>query len=202
MQNPREEIVDVVKSATAANKVSEQRNTILHYFAPDAGLQHPLCTVERGEGSREQILGLFQWFRDLSPKLDLTIERFTYDPDQQVIYLNIVQTVHVWCSPFSGKPSRLLVRLDLERSQEDGKLYIAQQTDYFQPEDVMQMTIPFLSAPTAFAKRITATVFCYNAWLYGWVRAQIHPWARMVSSSIQAQKSELNGDAQENNKED
>lgn len=60
MENPYDEIIDVVKSATAATKVAEQRHAILQYFAPDAGLQHPLCTVERGEGSREQILGLFQ----------------------------------------------------------------------------------------------------------------------------------------------
>jgi len=202
MENPYDEIIEVVKTTTAAAKVAEQKNAILQYFAPDAGLQHPLCTVERAEGSREQILGLFQWFRDLSPKLDMTVEGFTYDSQQEVIYMTIVQTLHVWCSPFAGRPSKVLVRLDLERSREDGKYYIAQQTDYFQPEDVLQMTIPFLTSPTAFAKRTAATVFCYNAWLYGWVRAQIHPWKKMIWSNAQSISSELNGDAHSNRKED
>lgn len=60
MENPAAEIVKVVKLFTTAATPDIQKAAIERYFAPDAGLQHPLCTVKRGTGSRNVILGIYQ----------------------------------------------------------------------------------------------------------------------------------------------
>lgn len=61
MNDPRTEIVDAVKSLTLAPTPAAQRDAVERYFDPQAGFQHTLCSVPPGPGSREKILGIYQY---------------------------------------------------------------------------------------------------------------------------------------------
>ena len=103
MQNPVREIKEVVNLITAANEPEVQLTAIrrqvipsipslfptpsknqhtskfethiswIRFFAPNAGLNHPLCRVPRGPNSRDDIIAIYQWYRDMSPKLKLEV---------------------------------------------------------------------------------------------------------------------------------
>ena len=45
-------------------------------FVSDAGFNNPWCCVPRGPGSREQILGIYQWYREMSPTVHLKVESY------------------------------------------------------------------------------------------------------------------------------
>ena len=60
MNDPRSEIVSVVKSLCLAKSVAEQRTAVKRYFAPDAGFLHPLCCVHPAPGSRDEIAGIYE----------------------------------------------------------------------------------------------------------------------------------------------
>jgi len=171
MNDPSTEIAGVIRLICTARNHEDQQQAIVRYFAPDAGFQHPLCTVKRGRNSRGAIVGIYRWYRNMSPTLDLHVESTKYDEQLNIVYVNIVQTFHVWLSPLKPAPSRLLVRVDLKFSPAEGKYYIVQQTDYYQPEDILALTIPFLISPLAFIKCATGWICLLNAWIYLWLQA-------------------------------
>ncbi|KAJ7810863.1 hypothetical protein B0H14DRAFT_2607026 [Mycena olivaceomarginata] len=73
MQNPVSEIGAVVSLLTAATAPEIQKSAFLKYITPDAGFRHPICNVTPGPGSRERVLGIFQWYRIMSPHIDITV---------------------------------------------------------------------------------------------------------------------------------
>ncbi|KIY73359.1 hypothetical protein CYLTODRAFT_439917 [Cylindrobasidium torrendii FP15055 ss-10] len=140
MQNPAAEISDVFHKLTMASTQEIQLNTIKTYFTPDAGFKHPLCKVQQGENSRENLLGIYQWYRIMSPKIIGEVKSVIYDASLDVIILEVVQTFHIFLSPFKPAKSRLNVRLTL---QDIGGLhYISLQEDYYHPEDLIALVLP------------------------------------------------------------
>ncbi|KAL5480501.1 hypothetical protein ACEPAI_1771 [Sanghuangporus weigelae] len=169
MNDPRNEITSVVKSLCLAKSISEQRAAIHRYFTPDAGFLHPLCTVRPAPGSRDEIAGIYEWYRDMSPDISLEVESFVYDESQAVAYLNVVQSFRIFLSPFSARPARLLVKVTL-RKNEDGKYYIIQQEDYYQPEEILHLMLPFLAPPLTYIKRLAGSVCGINAVAFMYAR--------------------------------
>ncbi|KAL5521972.1 hypothetical protein ACEPAF_1828 [Sanghuangporus sanghuang] len=170
MNDPRNEIVSVVKSFCLAKSVSEQRAAINRYFTPDAGFLHPLCSVHPGPGSRDEIAGIYEWYRDMSPDISLEVESFVYDESQATAYLNVVQSFHIFLSPFSARPARLLVKVTLRKNDEDGKYYITQQEDYYQPEEILHLMLPFLAPPLSCIKRLAGSICGINAVAFAYAR--------------------------------
>jgi len=160
MDDPAQEIARVVSLLTTAATPELQAATIDRYFTPDAGFTHPLCAVAPNPSSREEIKGVYQWYRHMSPILTLDVESVVYDEAKHVVYLSIAQTFHIFASPFRPTPARLLVRVTLHQKPHDGKYYIAQQEDFYQPEDILYLTLPFLGRPFVLVKKIAAK-FCY-----------------------------------------
>jgi len=66
MQNPTLEIPSIITALTSAPS-SHLPLTFQKYFLSDAGFRHPLCRVDRGEGSREKVAGVYEWYRVMSP---------------------------------------------------------------------------------------------------------------------------------------
>jgi hypothetical protein len=66
MQNPTLEIPSIITALTSAPS-SHLPLTFQKYFLSDAGFRHPLCRVDRGEGSREKVAGVYEWYRVISP---------------------------------------------------------------------------------------------------------------------------------------
>ncbi|KAJ7862014.1 hypothetical protein B0H14DRAFT_2349706 [Mycena olivaceomarginata] len=117
MQNPVSEIGAVVSLLTAAAAPQIQKSAFLKYITPDAGFRHPICNVTPGPGSRERVLGIFQWYRIMSPHIDITVTSAVHNPSNNTLLLDVVQEFHIRLSPFKPAPSRLLGEFHLPSGQ-------------------------------------------------------------------------------------
>ncbi|KAJ7226885.1 hypothetical protein GGX14DRAFT_298477, partial [Mycena pura] len=157
MQNPVSEIRTVV-SLLAASKAPEiQKAAFLRYLTPDAGFRHPLCSVAPGPGSRDRVLGIYQWYRILSPHIDMTVNNVVHDADNHIFLLDVVQVFHLRITPFKAAPARLLVRLTLQEGP-DGLHYIAFQEDFYHPDDFLSLIVPPLVPLVGMGLNLVGTV--------------------------------------------
>ncbi|KAJ7117884.1 hypothetical protein C8R43DRAFT_1036765 [Mycena crocata] len=143
MQHPSSEIGAVVSLLTAATAPEIQQSAFLKYVTSDAGFRHPICSVTPGPGSRDRLLGIYQWYRIMSPRIDVSLKSVVHDAENNIILLDAVQVFHIRCSPFAPAPSRLLIRLTLR--EENGLHYIAFQEDFYHPDDFMSLLVPPLA---------------------------------------------------------
>jgi hypothetical protein len=67
MEDPVEEIGFLVSRLITAPTPNTLRAEVERYFLPTAGFRHPLCLLNRGPQSREALLGIYDWYRALSP---------------------------------------------------------------------------------------------------------------------------------------
>lgn len=113
----------------------------MQYMTPDVAFWHPVCAVERGPNSRKTVLGIYQWYRVLSPHIDLRVNSVVWDPEHDYMFLDIAQWFKLFWLPIKPAPSRLCVRLTLRR-EEDGLYYIAKQEDFYHTDDFMTLILP------------------------------------------------------------
>lgn len=83
MEHPVKEIAGVISTLTKGSP-SEQEETLNNYFLPNASFTHPYCRVPSfdkgkipfasGIDSRWLMLGIYRWYRTLSPRIDLTVD--------------------------------------------------------------------------------------------------------------------------------
>ena len=66
------EIPEIIHKLTQGPP-STQEKTLMEYFTPDAEFIHPLCRVRRGPYSRLLILAVYQWYKILSPRIELEV---------------------------------------------------------------------------------------------------------------------------------
>ncbi|OSX62775.1 hypothetical protein POSPLADRAFT_1033455 [Postia placenta MAD-698-R-SB12] len=170
MENPVEEIEGVVLSITSATNPETQKAAILRYFTPDATFRHPLCTIPSSFAappagavgsptlphtpsllplsSRDTILRIYQWYRVLSPRLTVRVRKVVYDPARHEMWLDIVQTFHLFFSPLRPAQARLATHIALRESPhpsgDPGRhmYHIAGQEDWYHPEDLMALLVP------------------------------------------------------------
>ncbi|KZV98816.1 hypothetical protein EXIGLDRAFT_287273 [Exidia glandulosa HHB12029] len=163
MEVPFYDIESVVLRCTAAspNNPDSQREAIEKYYTADCEFNHPLATVLSGQSSRDTVLRVYQWYRIMSPTLELTIDERVMDEARNIIYLQVTQTFHIRWSPFKPKPARLLVKIHLVQ---DGQLwFIKRQEDFYQPEDLLYLTLPPLAHVVHFLKRAAGIACTVNA---------------------------------------
>ncbi|KAJ3543547.1 hypothetical protein NM688_g5843 [Phlebia brevispora] len=143
MEDPAREIGKIITLLTTTPSPDVQKAAILKYFAPDAALRHPLCIVDGGPGSRDVLVHVFQWYRIVSPRLEMDIRNTTFNPSTNELFVEVVQVFHNRWSPFRAAPARVLIHLVLCSSAEDPKLcQIAVQEDWYHPTDVAALTFP------------------------------------------------------------
>jgi len=101
------------------------------------------------------LTGLFdldRWYRILSPKLSLQVHERSWvehtgnaqDPTlsptpkgivrRGSLFLEITQTFHLFFSPLSARPARLIVKLSLVKEGAGSLWFIERQEDWYQPE--------------------------------------------------------------------
>jgi len=141
MENPAEEIAGVVLRLTSTSSPDIQKRTVMQYMTSDVAFQHPVCAVERGPNSRKTVLGIYNWYRVLSPHINLRVNSVVWDPEHNYMFLDIVQWFKLFWLPIEPAPSRLCVRLTLRR-EEDGLYYIAKQEDFYHPDDFITLLLP------------------------------------------------------------
>ncbi|KZO96634.1 hypothetical protein CALVIDRAFT_598197 [Calocera viscosa TUFC12733] len=177
MDDPQHDLPEVVTLLTTASTPEVQQAAIGRFFAPDAGLNHPLCKVERAPGSRDIILGIYQWYRILSPVVKLQVDSHFYDPDSQTAFVGVTQTFKLWFTPLPGRPAKLLVRLTLE--ERSNKHYIIQQEDFYEPEDLAYLVWPPLGFVIRMAKFGASAASNAGAWAVqntlGWWKPKYGP---------------------------
>ena len=69
MDNPEFEIEQAVSLIATASSPDVQKKAIEKFFTSDAGFRHPICHVDPQPGSRQQLMGIYQWYRVMSPKI-------------------------------------------------------------------------------------------------------------------------------------
>ena len=69
MDDPETEIRGVITQLCTGSK-DEQAQALETYFTNDASFTHPFCSVT---DDRTQIIRIFQWYKILSPHIDITV---------------------------------------------------------------------------------------------------------------------------------
>ena len=69
MDDPVSEISEVVVKLTKGSPKT-QEDTLKKYFTTKASFYHPFCSAS---GNRDAILRIFQWYKIMSPHIDITI---------------------------------------------------------------------------------------------------------------------------------
>lgn len=144
MQSPRDEISQVIHNLTSTDSPSVQNSAVLKYYTQDAKFRHPICRAN----SREVLLGIYQWYRILSPRVEGVVKSVTYDEDENVLFVQVEQKFHIWFSPFKPAPAKyannaeptmiltslysLLVRLTLRNVND--LHFISSQEDFYHQE--------------------------------------------------------------------
>lgn len=67
-----EEISVVIRLLTQSVP-SLQQKALERFFTQDAAFSHPFCRVPNFEGSRWYVLKIFQWYKVMSPRIELEI---------------------------------------------------------------------------------------------------------------------------------
>ncbi|ROW09595.1 hypothetical protein VMCG_02552 [Cytospora schulzeri] len=125
MENPKHEIQHVVRSLCQGT-TDEQRRTLDRYFTPDAEFVHPFCVAPRFRrgalrhipllnklSSRDVVRGVYQWYRMLSPKVEMEFDAVLLDRARDKIFLDIRQNFSIWFIPWYHARVRLVTVLDL-----------------------------------------------------------------------------------------
>ncbi|KAK7436897.1 hypothetical protein VKT23_018917 [Stygiomarasmius scandens] len=143
MEDPEREITSVLLQLTSSSTADAQKAAMDKYFCSDVGFRHPLCYVPPVEGSREMLLGIYQWYKVMSPTIDAYVQSVVYDRERNILLLDVFQTFHIRLSPLRPSQSRLLVRITLKEIDE--LYYIAFQEDFYHPDDFMRLLVPPLA---------------------------------------------------------
>ncbi|KAJ3822766.1 hypothetical protein F5878DRAFT_432578 [Lentinula raphanica] len=163
MQNPEQEIASVALLLTASDSPDIQKAAFLKYVAPDVGFKHPLCYVPPSRDSRATLLGIYQWYRVLSPKIIGRVHSVVYDEPNHTLLLDISQQFHIRISPLKPAWSRLLVRITIKEINE--LYYISFQEDFYHADDFARLLVPALApaillvqAGTSVASNVYASI--------------------------------------------
>ncbi|KAF8131433.1 hypothetical protein EV363DRAFT_1416915 [Boletus edulis] len=135
MQDPKKDIPNIIHTLCTTRDAKELETTVEKYFAADAKFSHPMCKAN----SRNEILGLFQWYRLASPETHQHSE--LYDNELNVLVVEVEEKVNVWFNPLPSKAGRMVVRLQLRKM--NGAFYIVAEEDLTHPMD----QIGFLASP-------------------------------------------------------
>ncbi|RFU76648.1 flavin-binding monooxygenase [Trichoderma arundinaceum] len=104
MENPVQEIASVIDTLTKGTP-QQQQDTLNTYFLSNASFIHPFCRVPsiskgsiplaRDVDSRWLILGIYRWYRTLSPRISLTVDSSVFDQRNRTLYVSIRQTFSI-----------------------------------------------------------------------------------------------------------
>ncbi|KIM44240.1 hypothetical protein M413DRAFT_443262 [Hebeloma cylindrosporum] len=143
MENPVKEIVSIVQQLVATDSPNVQKAALETYMTPDVAFRHPVCVVESHANSRDTLLGIYQWARVLSPRVEIKVDSIVFDENRRVMYLESVQWFKLFFLPTIASPARLITRLTLR--EKNGLYYISQQEDFYHPEDFAALLVPAIT---------------------------------------------------------
>ncbi|KAF8063323.1 hypothetical protein FPV67DRAFT_1700596 [Lyophyllum atratum] len=180
MQNPQNDIKDVLERICTAPSPDKQKKTIDKYFAEDVEMRSPFFHIPSAPLSREDVLGVYQWYRIISPDNQVKVTNLAFDQRNNTMFVEISQLSSIRYSPFRPAPSRL---------RKEGKLFIiTSQEDFYHPDDLSNLILPpftplvrLMLSATGYASAIAAKA----AQVFGYWR---------VRSGQGAQGNQANGE--------
>ncbi|KAH8435139.1 uncharacterized protein LDX57_012768 [Aspergillus melleus] len=174
MENPVAEIPTVIRLLTQAPP-SLQEKTINRYFTSSAAFVHPFCQVWSYNDSRWAIKKVYQWYKVMSPRIELEVHSVAYDEANLKLYVQMSQIFTIWIVPFHVAPVTLTTVLDLTTDSGDRNLtngdktlyYIQKQEDLYQPTQFVKFLFPHFGHWFVRLFHFFATLFCvWGAWLF------------------------------------
>ncbi|CAO2654411.1 Nn.00g111440.m01.CDS01 [Neocucurbitaria sp. VM-36] len=141
MENPVKEISGVIHLLTQSPP-SVQREAIETYFTPNASFTHPFCRTGSWPNSRWLVERIYQWYKIMSPSIDITVQSVALDEPNLVLYVQIFQIFGIWLIPFYYAPVKLTSVLTLKHNRGDGKYYIDSQNDLYQVDQFVKFFAP------------------------------------------------------------
>ncbi|KAK0672306.1 hypothetical protein QBC41DRAFT_243954 [Cercophora samala] len=111
MDHPVRDIKHVIRSLTQGS-AEEQAQTISKYFAKGASFTHPFCRVPSFKDrripltnitnldSRAAIIGIYRWYKLLSPRISISINSVSFDQKTNTLYVRLNQDFSIWFLPF------------------------------------------------------------------------------------------------------
>ncbi|KAL4963483.1 uncharacterized protein BDV14DRAFT_90481 [Aspergillus stella-maris] len=145
MEDPVNDISKVIHLLTQSPP-SLQETTIDRFFTPNASFTHPFCRVWSYDGSRWAVKKIYQWYKIMSPHIDLTVKSVAYDKDNLKLYVSMHQVFSIWVIPFHTAPVNLTTVLSLTTDADaDGKkrYYITKQEDLYQTDEFIKFVVPY-----------------------------------------------------------
>ncbi|KAE8382303.1 hypothetical protein BDV26DRAFT_253742 [Aspergillus bertholletiae] len=112
MEDPVSEIPTVIQRLTQSPP-GQQSQTIDAFFTPDASFVHPFCRIQRFRGSRWVVKKIYQWYKVMSPRIEMKIHSIAYDSENLKLYVTMSQIFTIWIIPFHVAPVTLTTVLSL-----------------------------------------------------------------------------------------
>ncbi|KAI0132532.1 hypothetical protein BJ170DRAFT_680413 [Xylariales sp. AK1849] len=190
MDRPVHQIGGIIGALCQGTK-DEQKRALDEYFTPDAYFIHPFCRVpsftfklpfvDEQITSRWLITFVYQWYRILSPHIDIKIDSTVFDQRSQLLYLSMHQVFTLWFIPFSLWQAhvRLVTVLKLESLPMDKhghalingspaapgepiptRYFVAGQEDHYQVDEWLKFIAPWGASLLWYAWQIFATFLC------------------------------------------
>lgn len=174
MEDPKAEITQIIHTLTQAPPI-QQKEVVKKYFLPNASFQHPFCRTSSWNtfigpftghqyNSRWAILQIYQWYKILSPEINLRVLSIAFDEEQLVLYVTIRQQFRIWLVYAYEADVLLTSVLQLEHGDESGpesavagtrhgsvggtpngsgRYYISAQNDLYQTSEWIKFLVPW-----------------------------------------------------------
>ncbi|KAJ5544463.1 hypothetical protein N7461_006767 [Penicillium sp. DV-2018c] len=168
MENPVAEIPTVIRLLTQSPP-SLQETVLERYFTNNASFVHPFCRVPSFKGSRWWIAKIFQWYKIMSPRIELMVHSIAFDENKLKLYVNMSQIFSIWVVPFHVAPVTLTSVLDLTYDSvksdattngDHRAYYISKQEDLYQTSEFIMFIMPHIGYWLIYGWHLIATLFC------------------------------------------
>ncbi|KAI1505291.1 hypothetical protein F5X99DRAFT_276888 [Biscogniauxia marginata] len=196
MDRPDARIPGVITALTQGTR-EDQEKALNDYFLPNAYFTHPFCRVPSFDNlqvpftswtlnSRWLLQLIYQWYRILSPEIQLAIDSASFDKNSNLLYVTIRQVFTLWFVPFSlwKADVKLVTVLELVHLPVDGnsqpidpsqrqpgqdddfalersrRYFIKGQEDHYQIDQFLKFVAPWGASLIWVAWQLLATLAC------------------------------------------
>ncbi|CCG83620.1 Predicted protein [Taphrina deformans PYCC 5710] len=126
MNNPELEIKAIVLALTESDDAAKHKATVDKYFSKDASFVHPLCTVESGPNSREELKNIYAVYKFFTRDIHIDIQKVTIDSNCTRAVIELEESLSASFLPFLRvKNLKIISILDFERV--DNRFFIKRQ---------------------------------------------------------------------------
>jgi hypothetical protein len=126
MNSPELELKDIILALTENDDPAVHKAHVEKYFVKNASFVHPLCVVESGPNSREQLRRVYAVYKYFTRDIHLNIQKITIDSNCTRAVVELEEDLTPSFLPIIRvKRLKIVTILDFERIE--NKFYIKRQ---------------------------------------------------------------------------